>query len=188
MSVDHFFQPVRRRYRAPWKLTYPLKSDGWKMKFLFKMVPFQGMFVHFRGGIPRYIHFTLSKFLNVFFSCVHSGQSGRPQQRWGHPGNGHFGDTHVTLARVLMLLVWILHFGVGKCCGNIWCQSPKMILRSTRLHVGFRVCLECQSHFSFWRIHFKRVENNEFNWSLDKPCFVSKRDFWCFSTHGIHHD
>ena len=25
-----------------WKLTYPLKMDGWKMKFNFWMVPFQG--------------------------------------------------------------------------------------------------------------------------------------------------
>ena len=33
----------------PEKLTYPLKINGWKMKFPFEMVPFQGTFVHFRG-------------------------------------------------------------------------------------------------------------------------------------------
>ena len=35
---------------TPWKQTYPLKKDGWKMIFPFKMIPFQDTFVHFRGG------------------------------------------------------------------------------------------------------------------------------------------
>ena len=37
-----------------WKLTYPLENEGWKMKFPFKMVPFQKKIVHFRGCIPSY--------------------------------------------------------------------------------------------------------------------------------------
>ena len=35
---------------APLKTNeYPLKIDAWKMKCQFKMVPFQGIFVSFRG-------------------------------------------------------------------------------------------------------------------------------------------
>ncbi len=33
-----------------WKLRYPPKIDGWKMKFPFKMVPFLGDMLVFRGG------------------------------------------------------------------------------------------------------------------------------------------
>ena len=37
---------------SPWKLTYSLKIDGWKMKFPIEMVPFQGtcFFCFFWGG------------------------------------------------------------------------------------------------------------------------------------------
>ena len=35
---------------TPWKLTYPLKMNGWKMKLHFKMVPCQLTFVHFQGS------------------------------------------------------------------------------------------------------------------------------------------
>ena len=35
---------------TPWKLTYHLKIDGWKMKCSFKMVPFQRTVAHFFGG------------------------------------------------------------------------------------------------------------------------------------------
>ena len=38
--------PPKLRY--PW---YPPKIDGWKMKFPFQMVPFQGTFVHFAGEV-----------------------------------------------------------------------------------------------------------------------------------------
>ena len=43
--------------RHPGKLTYPLKTDDWKMKCPFKMLPFEGIFFHFRGGkcLPRYL-------------------------------------------------------------------------------------------------------------------------------------
>ena len=36
-------------FLPPLKLTYPLKIDGWKIKFPFKMVPFLEH-VNFRGG------------------------------------------------------------------------------------------------------------------------------------------
>ena len=43
---------VRRteKWLNSWKLTYPLEIDGWKMKFPFKMVAFQGTFLRLRGG------------------------------------------------------------------------------------------------------------------------------------------
>ena len=39
-------------YYPPWKPTYPLKIDGWKMTFPFQMVPFSGdmFFFFFWGG------------------------------------------------------------------------------------------------------------------------------------------
>ena len=39
------------RQLPSWKLTYPLKIDGWKSKFPVKMVPFQGTVVHFWGSV-----------------------------------------------------------------------------------------------------------------------------------------
>ncbi len=35
---------------SPRELTYPLKINGWKMKFPFEMVPFSGDMLIFRGG------------------------------------------------------------------------------------------------------------------------------------------
>ena len=34
----------------PWKLTYPLNIDAWKMTFPFELVPFQGIICFFLGG------------------------------------------------------------------------------------------------------------------------------------------
>ena len=47
--------PNINTYR-PWKLTHPLKIDGWKMTFPFKMIPFQGT-CQFSGGYPEYTPF-----------------------------------------------------------------------------------------------------------------------------------
>lgn len=44
-------------YTPPWKLTYPLKIQGWKMTSPFTMVPFQGIFVHF-GGVHSFQRIT----------------------------------------------------------------------------------------------------------------------------------
>ncbi len=38
------------KYIPPWKLTYPLKIDGWKMKLL-KWFLFRWTFVHFGGAV-----------------------------------------------------------------------------------------------------------------------------------------
>ena len=53
-------QGIPRKFQgnlAWWNITplktneYPLKIDGWKMHFPFKIVLFQGTFVYFRGSI-----------------------------------------------------------------------------------------------------------------------------------------
>ena len=36
---------------TPWKLTYPVKNYGWKMKFRFRINPFSGDIRSFSGGV-----------------------------------------------------------------------------------------------------------------------------------------
>ena len=38
-------QQIHSLNLTPWKLTYPLKNAGWKMKFLLKWVPFRSFFL-----------------------------------------------------------------------------------------------------------------------------------------------
>ena len=55
----------------PWKLTYPLKIDGWKMKCPFKLVPFLWTFVHFRGNFFSGLPFTYPS--NVLLEVLGNG-------------------------------------------------------------------------------------------------------------------
>ena len=87
-SIGRKWVDQKLTYGKPWSKIHSKfnisKNDGWKMiHFLLKMVPFQGTFVHFRGG---------STILEYHQSVIESHKFGGPSlsaaHLWSPPSNG----------------------------------------------------------------------------------------------------